>query len=145
MNYYKTHYYKTFCLWRHFRFKKTYEFKIFFELKKTKKFNEILVNSPEITVLSHIINFKEQKLNDFLPLVAYLLRIYLTAPVSSASAVGSFSCLKYLETYLRNTMGQNLLSNLALLSVNKELTSCVCIKNVIDTFASKNRKLQFSL
>ena len=39
-------------------------------------------------------------------------------------------------------MGQNRLSILALLSVNKDLTSCVCIETVIDNFASKNRKFQ---
>lgn len=57
----------------------------------------------------------------------------------------SFLCLKCLKTYLRNSMGQARLSDLAVLSVNKDLAKRICHKSIIDTFAQKNRKIQFSI
>ena len=69
----------------------------------------------------------------------------MTIPVSSATAERSFSCLKCLKTYLRNSMGRLRLSDLAVLAVNKEYAKCICIESLIDSFAEINRKLQFSL
>jgi len=89
--------------------------------------------------------FINHNINNFLPCLTSLLKIYLTIPVSSATAERSFSCLKCLKTYLRNSMGQLRLSDLAVLSVNKEFAKCICINSVIDSFAEKNRKIQFTI
>ena len=56
------------------------------------------------------------------PQVAQLLRLYLLVPVSSCSAERSFSCLRRLKTWLRNTMGQNRLSSLAIMNIEREET-----------------------
>ena len=56
------------------------------------------------------------------PQVAQLLRLYLLVPVSSCSAERSFSCLRHLKTWLRNTMGQNRLSSLAIMNIEREET-----------------------
>ena len=71
------------------------------------------------------------------------LRIYLTVPISSAQAERTFSRLKLIKTYLRSTMGETRLSNLALLFIERELTEKLKLDNV-ETFARlKKRKTQF--
>lgn len=47
-----------------------------------------------------------------------ILQLLATLPMSSASSERSFSTLKYLKTYLRNTMGQERLNGLALMYVH---------------------------
>ena len=42
-------------------------------------------------------------------------------------------------------MGQLRLSDLAVLSVNKEFAKCTCINRLTDSFAEKNRKIQFTI
>lgn len=49
-----------------------------------------------------------------------LLKIIITVPVSSAEAERCFSTLKRIKTFLRNTMSQDRLSSLAMLSIEKD-------------------------
>ena len=56
------------------------------------------------------------------PQIAQLLRLYFLVPVSSCSAERSFSCLRCLKTWLRNTMRQNWLSSLAIMNIEREET-----------------------
>lgn len=74
--------------------------------------------------------------------MATLIRILLTLPVTNASAERSFSALKRLKTYLRNTMGSARLTGLALLAVHPEVD--VDVNEVIDVFGQKNRRLLFT-
>ena len=57
-----------------------------------------------------------------IPQVVQLLRLCFLVPVSSCSAERSFSCLCCLKTWLQNTMGQNGLSSLAIMSIEHEET-----------------------
>ncbi|XP_074535563.1 LOW QUALITY PROTEIN: zinc finger MYM-type protein 1-like [Halichoeres trimaculatus] len=69
----------------------------------------------------------------------------LTIPVTSCSCERSFSALRRLHTWLRNTMGQERLSNLAIMSIEKEvLQAHVDHEEVIDRFA-KLQPRRFSL
>jgi len=72
-----------------------------------------------------------------------LYKIFYTLPVSSATAERSFSRLKLLKTYLRSTMTEDRLSNLAILSIESNLAQTINFNKVISTFASmkKRRKL----
>lgn len=72
-----------------------------------------------------------------------LYKIFYTLPVSSATAERSFSRLKLLKTYLRTTMTEDRLSNLAILSIESNLAQTINFNKVISTFASmkKRRKL----
>jgi hypothetical protein len=72
-----------------------------------------------------------------------LYKIFYTFPVSSATAERSFSRLKVLKTYLRSTMTENRLSNLAILSIERNMAQTINFNKVISTFASikKCRKL----
>lgn len=50
-----------------------------------------------------------------------LLNILITTPMTTAEAKKSFSTLKRIKMFLRNTMGQELLNALAMLSMEREL------------------------
>ncbi|KAL4092169.1 hypothetical protein QTP88_026722 [Uroleucon formosanum] len=68
--------------------------------------------------------------------------IYLTLPVTVASAERTFSKLKLFKNYLRNSMGQNRLSNIALLNIEKEQANILDMDKIINQFAeTKARKV----
>jgi len=52
--------------------------------------------------------------------VDVLLRLYLTIPLSNATAERSFSALRRLKTYLRSSMSQQRLNHLMILHVHPE-------------------------
>lgn len=70
--------------------------------------------------------------------------LFLTIPVSVASAERSFSKLKLIKNYLRSTMLEERLSGMALLSIESERAHELNIDSMIDTFANnKARRRQF--
>lgn len=72
-----------------------------------------------------------------------LYKIYYTLPVSSATAERSFSRLKLIKSYLRSTMTEERLSNLAILNIESALAQSIDFDKVINTFSQmkKRRKL----
>ena len=70
------------------------------------------------------------------PNTAYLYRLCLALPVTTASAEWSFSKLKLTKTALRSTMGESRLSALLLLRIERELTDKVDFECTIDAFAA---------
>ena len=78
------------------------------------------------------------------PYVSSLLDIFISLPVSVASAERSFSTLRKLKNWLRAHMGQTRLNGLALLNVHRNID--ISIDRVIDRFANSGaRKLEFCL
>lgn len=76
-----------------------------------------------------------------------LLQIIITIPMSTSEAERCFSTLKRIKTFLRNTMHQDRLSSLAMLSIERNLVMDIPDFNnkVIDTFvAMKDRRLNFT-
>lgn len=71
-----------------------------------------------------------------LPEVVKLLRLFLTLPVTSCTAERSFSCLRRLKTFLRSTLTQKRLNNLAVLHCHREQT--VDLEEVCNNFIAKN-------
>jgi hypothetical protein len=63
------------------------------------------------------------------------LRIFLTLPVTVASNERSFSKLKIIKNYLRSSMGQNRLSDLAILSIEYSYTQAISFDSLIHDFA----------
>ena len=64
--------------------------------------------------------------------------------MSVASCERSFSKLKQIKNYLRSTMGQSRLSDLALLSIESDMVKDIDFDGVIDRFAAlKTRKGKF--
>ena len=59
---------------------------------------------------------------DSYPSLAVLIQILATLPVTTAKNERSFSALKYLKTYLRNTTKEMRLNGLALLYVHRDIS-----------------------
>ncbi|XP_068160098.1 zinc finger MYM-type protein 1-like [Antennarius striatus] len=77
-----------------------------------------------------------------------LVCLAVTIPVSTASDERSFSALKRLETYARNTTGQTRLSALASMSVEKDLLMDLKHKDklfdrAMEVFLKKERRMDF--
>lgn len=67
--------------------------------------------------------------------------LFFTIPVTSAVAERSFSKLKIIKNYLRNSMGQTRLRHLSLIAIENKTASSLDLTEVIDTFAkTKARK-----
>lgn len=103
-----------------------------------------LVYEGEDGVQSVLKYIAHNNLKDVYPNVFVTLRIITTIPVTVASAERSFSKLKLIKTYLRNSMTQDRLSSLALLSIENELISKVDFKEIIEEFSrKKSRRISF--
>ena len=75
-----------------------------------------------------------------------LLNILITTPMTTAEAERCFSTLKIITTFLRNSMGQERLNALAMLSMERDLVLNMRDFNekVIDRFATlKERQAKF--
>lgn len=77
---------------------------------------------------------------EIFPTVHKLLKILITLPVTTASSERSFSSLRRLKTYLRNTTGENRLNGLAVMNIHRDLV--VTTDEIIDTLALKNRRIK---
>ena len=66
--------------------------------------------------------------------VYHLIKVAMTIPVTSATAEHSFSVLKRIKTYLRATIGQERLTHLAVLLIERELSKNIDLDSVIDHF-----------
>ena len=98
---------------------------------------EILPETP-LDLLSFIISYGD----DVFPNLRISLQILLTIAVSIASCERSFSKLKLILSYLRAAMKQERLSDLALLSIERETLESINFDNVIDEFATiKSRRI----
>jgi hypothetical protein len=78
------------------------------------------------------------------PNISIALRIILSIPVTSAGAERSFSKLKIIKNYLKNTLSQCKLTSLATLSIEQEICDSLDFNELIEIFAAaKARKKQF--
>ena len=62
--------------------------------------------------------------------IAKLLRLALDLSVSSAHDEIAFRCLKRVKTYLRSTLSEDRLSNLACISIYKETVVQIDLRNI---------------
>ena len=69
-----------------------------------------------------------------------LIRIYYTIPVTTASAERSFSALKCIKTYLRNSMTQQRLNHCMLLHVHVTLTDHLDLTDIAKEFVRRNER-----
>ena len=108
-------------------------------LKKFKYNININLNS----VLSIAELIRKEKLGKDFPQIKNLMRIYLAIPATSAAAERAFSVLKRIKTWLRNSIGQDRLSSLSMISIEKGLSKEIDIDKVIDQFAAgKDGRMQ---
>lgn len=77
------------------------------------------------------------------PNVHTFLKLGATLPITTATAERSFSSLRRLKNYLRNSTSQNRLNGLALMSIHRDIV--VDPEEVINKLSKKPRKLGFTL
>lgn len=75
-----------------------------------------------------------------------LLKILITLPVTTATGEQSFSAIKRLKTYIRNSIGEDLnarLNGLALMNIHRNIK--INTDEVINEMSKKSRRLNFRL
>ena len=77
------------------------------------------------------------------PTLKKLLQISLTLAVSTAQCERSFSALKRIKTYLRTTMTEQRLTDISILSIERELSKKISLDTVVSKFEGidKNRSI----
>lgn len=65
----------------------------------------------------------------------------ITLSVTQVSCERSFSKLKFVKNYLRNTLNQNLLESFMLMNVEKGILSSIDPNEIINELASRNTML----
>jgi hypothetical protein len=88
-----------------------------------------------------VYNFLEPYKEAF-PEIYSLYKIAAVLPVSSAACERSFSALRIIKNYLRSTMGNRRLSDLAVLCIESTRTKSLNLDSVVDAFARKSRRIQ---
>lgn len=95
-------------------------------------------SAAEVVELLH-----EYELVDILPEFSKAAIILAVIPATSCSAERSFSGLRRMKTYLRNSMGQKRLSNIALLNIERSYANKVLqesMDRVIDIFGRRRNR-----
>jgi hypothetical protein len=90
-----------------------------------------------IKELSHLLIIENSSLATSLPDVCTAYLLFLTLPVTVATAERSFSKLKLIKNYLRSTMLQDRLSGLAILSIENEKAKKMDVDELVNIFAEK--------
>ena len=104
------------------------------ELMQAKK----VLKNEQMEDIHDVID-KLRPLKAAFPELLRLLDIALTIAVNSAACERSFSSLKRTKTYLRSTMSQLRLNNLAILSIERDIASTLPLEVVVDRFAGRTR------
>lgn len=109
-----------------------------FMLWKEKWIKLETVNLPKTAICS----LERCDKNSF-PNIYILLKLLAVLPVTVATVERSFSTLRRLKTYLRNTKSETRFNGLALLSIHRDIN--VSDEEVLNKFASVPRNLNFVL
>ncbi|XP_064111319.1 zinc finger MYM-type protein 1-like [Macrobrachium nipponense] len=94
--------------------------------------------------LGNMLIIENHSISASFPEVCTAMLMFLTIPVTTASAERSFSTLKLVKNYLRSTMAQERVEGLALLSVEQGTAQRLNLSKVIDRYTEmKARKKEF--
>lgn len=85
-----------------------------------------------------------QSVKSFYPNIYILFQLYGLIPVSIAGAERSFSTLKLIKTKLRNRIGDERLSDLAVINIHKAVAEYLNIDSIIDEFSKTKRRINFN-
>lgn len=80
------------------------------------------------------------KRHDYFPNAIIAYRVLLTIPRTVASAERNFSKLKLLKSYLRSTMTQERLNDLAMIALESDILEKIEYEFIIENFISRNTK-----
>lgn len=125
----------------------------FFDQVKLKGELQVFYSDKEINASRKLCDamqyMKANGLDEAMAEVYRLMCLIATVGATSAGAERSFSCLKRIKSYTRNTMGQERLRNLASLSIEKKILKSLqedphWYDKVIDHFATQTtRRMDF--
>ena len=73
----------------------------------------------------------EAFMNFYLDVKFYFSRLFQTMGITNASSEKSFSCLKRIKNYLRSTMSEKRLNDLAMLSIESDTLEAISVDTVI--------------
>lgn len=96
--------------------------------------NTFMSRSEAVDILRGMLN----EVRGLFDEVEKLVRVLLDIPMASAEAEGSFSALKRLKTWLRSTMSQQQLNNVAVCHVHQEALDQVDLKDICQQFVADN-------
>lgn len=88
--------------------------------------------------LLHIV--KDGNLQSIFPNLDIILRIVLSMAVTNCAGERSFSTLKRVKNYQRNSMGDVKLNALAILAIESDLTSTLNFQEVLDKFSKTKQR-----
>ena len=107
-------------------------------------FKSEIANKTSILQLAKMLVVDYDSVTSAFGEVCTAFMLFLTLPVTVATAERSFSKLKLIKTYLRSSMGQERLSGLAILSIENTRARELNIGDVVDDFAQrKARRMTF--
>ncbi len=97
----------------------------------------------------YLVFLKDMELDSAMPQLYKLFSLVATIGATSAGVERSFSCLKRLKSYTRNTMGQGRLSSLAQLAIERTLVKSLektpsWYDRVTEHFLEKERRAEFT-
>ena len=105
-------------------------------------------SNATIKDLAELLIVKHSSIMTSVPDVVTVFKIFLTLPVTVASAERSFSKLKLIKNYMymRSNMSQDMLSGLSILSIENERARNLDLSEIVKQFAEKNarRRISFS-
>ena len=103
------------------------QFVEFVKLQRTKYESNILEIYKELI---------SKEITELFPNMCIIIRIYLTLMISNSTGERSFSKLKLIKTYLRNSLAQDKLSNLALLSIENNILKSLNTTEITNIFVN---------
>jgi len=83
---------------------------------------------------------QKNNLGNFVPNIVIMLRIFITVAVSVATCDKSFSKLKLIKNYLRSSMSTLRMRNLAIPSIEQQLTDEINFDIAVEEFANKKAR-----
>ncbi|XP_050419915.1 uncharacterized protein LOC126832918 [Adelges cooleyi] len=103
----------------------------------------------EMMVIKNMMNKESFEIDDIIPIVdnniflnfCKLLQTALTIPISSASCERSFSVMRRIKNWIRNTMTNDRFTNLSILHIERDLSHVIESENVLNIFAEKDRRI----
>ena len=98
---------------------------------------ELQGDSTTVSVLDMYNILIDARLQASMPELVTACVLFMTLPVTVATAETSFSKLKIIKTYLRSTMSQERLDGLAIISIEHECAKDTDFDQVIKEFAMK--------
>ncbi|XP_025418417.1 zinc finger MYM-type protein 1-like [Sipha flava] len=107
-------------------------------------FKEEITKRTSVKAITELLVIENPTLATTFSEICTACMLFLTLPVTVASAERSFSKLKLIKNYLRSTMCEERLSGLGILSIENDRARQLNLKEIINNFAEKKaRKRNF--